>query len=59
MFVEHVVKYGTGGTLARQITADIAAVVLSAEPNSQAARARVSVELVCRAEQCVRAGSLV
>lgn len=59
MFVKHVVKDRARGALARQITANIAAIVLSAESDSQAARARVGVELVCRTEQCVRAGSLM
>lgn len=59
MFVKHVVKDRAGGALPRQIAADIAAVVLSAKTNSQTARAGIGVELVCWAEQCVRAGSLV
>lgn len=61
MFVEYVVKVCARGTLTRQVAAaDIAAIIgLSAKANSQAARAGLSVELVCRTEHGVRASSLV
>lgn len=52
MFLEHIVKVGTGSARTGHIAANVTA-FLSAKADSQAARAGLIVERVCRVEQCV------